>query len=80
MNCLSSCKSRIYNVRVIVIGNYNEVFNFIRDNKFINDLSGIHHYNINPPVVTKSRARASRVRVGMQSPEKPFGLAFPETK
>ena len=68
MNCLFSCKSRIYNVRLIVVGNDKDVRNFIRDNRFVNDLYDILTIYINSPVVNaKSRARASRACGGMQS-------------
>ena len=71
-NCLSSCKSRIYNVRVIVIGNDNDVRNFIRDNRFVNDLYDLLTiYNNSPVANAKSRARASRACGGMQSAARP---------
>lgn len=72
MNCLSSCKSRIYNVRVIVIGNDNNVRNFILDNRFVNDLYDLlTFYNNSPEANAKSRARASRACGGMQSAARP---------
>lgn len=72
MNCLSSCKSRIYNVRVNVIGNVNDVRNFIRDNRFVNDLYDLLTiYNNSPVANAKSRARASRACGGMQSAARP---------
>ena len=70
-NCLSSCKSRIYNVRVIVIGNDNDVRNFIRDNRFVNDLYDLLTIYNNSPVANQSRARASRACGGMQSAARP---------
>lgn len=72
MTCLSSCKSRIYNVRVIVIGNDNDVRNFIRDNRFVNDLYDLLTvYNNSSVANAKSRARASRACGGMQSAARP---------
>lgn len=72
MNCLSSCKSRIYSVRVIVIGNDINVRNFIRDNRFVNDLYDLHTiYNNSPVANANSRVRASRARGGMQSAARP---------
>lgn len=72
MNCRSSCKSRIYDVRVIVIGNDDDVRNFIRDNRFVNDFYDVLTIHNNSPVVNPtSRARASRACGGMQSAARP---------
>lgn len=70
-NCRSKCKSRIYNVDIIVVGQSRDVRRFIRDNAFINDLFGIKLYDYNSPVVPTSRVRASRARGGMQSAARP---------
>lgn len=79
MNCLSSCKSRIYNVRVIVIGNDSDVRNFIRDNRFVNDLFGLITIYNNSPEAYQSRARASRACGGMDTDvQKPKTSARPE--
>lgn len=72
MKCRSKCKSRIYNVDIIVVGDYDDVRRFVRDNTFINDLSVDKCYYYNPPVANaKSRARASRACGGMQSAARP---------
>ena len=72
MKCRSKCKSMIYDVSIIVTGNVDNVRNFLRDNKFINDLYEIKSYYINSPVANaKSRARASRACGGMQSAARP---------
>ena len=71
MNCLSSCRSRIYNVRVIVIGNDNDVRHFIRDNRFVNDLYDVLTIYNNSPVANPSRVRAARTCGGMQSAARP---------
>lgn len=76
----SKCRSRIYNVEIHVFGEASDVRRFVHDNTFINDLYGIKYHDFNSPVAIYPRARASRVCVGMQSPEKPFGLAFLKTK
>lgn len=62
----------IYDVSIVVTGDVDNVRNFLRDNKFINDLYDINSYYINSPVVNaKSRARASRACGGMQSAARP---------
>lgn len=72
MKCRSKCKSRIYKVDIIVVGELGEVQRFICDNAFINDLSVIKSYYYNSPVANaKSRARASRACGGMQSAARP---------
>lgn len=71
MNCRSKCKSRIYNVDIIVVGESRDVRRFIRDNAFINDLFGIKLHDYNSPEVPTSRVRASRARGGMQSAARP---------
>lgn len=72
MKCRSKCKSRIYNVDIIVVGDYRDVQRFVLDNTFINDLSVINCYYNNSPVANaKSRARASRACGGMQSAARP---------
>lgn len=72
MNCLSSCKSRIYNVRLIVIGEDYDVRHFIRDNRFVNDLSTPFTIYYNSPEDSSTRARASRACDGMQSTARPY--------
>lgn len=72
MKCRSKCKSRIYNVDIIVVGELGEVQRFICDNTFINDLSVIKCYYYNSPVANpKSRVRAARTCGGMQSAARP---------
>lgn len=72
MKCRSKCKSRIYNVDIIVVGDSRDVQRFVLDNAFINDLSVIKCYYYNSPVANaKSRARASRACGGMQSAARP---------
>lgn len=78
MNCRSKCKSKIYDVSIIVTGDVDNVRNFLRDNKFINDLYCIKSYYINSPVA-QSRARASRACGGMDtSVQKPITFARSE--
>lgn len=78
MNCLSSCKSRIYNVCLIVIGEDDDVRHFIRDNRFVNDLSTPFTIYNNSPVANQSRARASRACGGMDTDvQKPKTSARP---
>lgn len=71
MKCRSKCKSMIYDVSIIVTGDVDNVRNFLRDNKFINDLYDIKSYYIDSPVAKPSRARASRACGGMQSAARP---------
>lgn len=72
MKCRSKCKSRIYNVDIIVAGDFRDVHHFIFDNAFINDLSVVKYHYYNSPVANaKSRARASRACGGMQSAARP---------
>lgn len=79
MNCLFSCKSRIYNVSLIVIGEDDDVRNFIHDNCFVNDLSTPFTIYNNSPVANQSRARASRACGGMETDvQKPKTSARPE--
>ncbi len=79
-NCRSKCKSRIYNVDIIVVGESRDVRRFLRDNAFINDLYGLKLHDYNPPVVPTSRARASCVCGGMQSAAKPLNRALQMTE
>ena len=70
--CRSKCKSRIYNVDIIVVGESHDVRRFILDNTFINDLYDIKcHYHNSPVANAESRARASRACGGMQSAARP---------
>lgn len=79
MKCLSKCKSRIYNVDIIVDGDSRDVRRFVHDNKFINDLYGIKYHDFNSPVALVPRARASCVCVGMDtSVQKPITFARSE--
>lgn len=67
MKCRSKCKSRIYNVDIIVVGDSADVRSFVHDNKFINDLFGIKYHYFNSPEALYPRARASCVCVGMDT-------------
>lgn len=79
MNCLFSCKSRIYNDRIIVLVNDKDVRNFICDNRFVNDLYYLLTIYNNSPVASYSRARASRACGGMDTDvQKPKTSARPE--
>lgn len=71
MKCRSKCKSRLYNVDIIVVGEHRDVIRFVLDNTFINDLSVIKCHYYNSPVANESRARASRACGGMQSAARP---------
>lgn len=79
MKCRSKCRSRIFNVDIIVFGDSCDVRRFVCDNKFINDLYGIKYHDFNSPVALNPRARASCVCVGMDtSVQKPKTFARSE--